>query len=341
MKFSNRLIFFIIFVLAATLTAAYFFPVQGSSVTLSAYIASICGNGTQELTEQCDGSDLNGQTCAGLGYDSGALSCGANCAFNASACAAAPAPSGGGGGGGGSGVIYTPPATGVTLQGKAYPNAPLTVLKDGQVAAITKADSFGDFKIQLTTITAGAYTFGIWAEDKDGVKSVTFSFTVTVIAGTVTTISGIFIPPTINLSQQNVSRGEILDIYGQTAPQSNVDVHIYSDEIVKKAEADKNGSWNYSLNTTDLNEGAHTTKAKSDSNGLISTFSQTLSFYIGRGIPGAICQWANLNGDGRVNLVDFSILLYWWGRANDCADQNKNGVVDLADFSVMMYYWTG
>jgi len=42
-----------------------------------------------------------------------------------------------------------------------------------------------------------------------------------------------------------------------------------------------------------------------------------------------------------VNITDFSILLYWWGTDNACADQNHNGTVDLIDFSIMMYYWTG
>jgi len=207
---------------------------------------------------------------------------------------------------------------------------------------VTKADSLSDFKITLTTLTAGSYTFGIWAEDRDGNKSVTFSITVTITSGTTTTISGIFIPPTIKLSSTSVSRGGTLNIAGQTAPESDIDVYVYSEEeIVKKTKSNQIGAWAYALDTGVLAEGSHTTKAKSVLSGLISTFSQTLSFYVGEGGVQAICGRGNLNGDGRVNLVDFSIMLYWWGKANDCADQNKNGVVDLADFSIMMYYWTG
>jgi hypothetical protein len=33
--------------------------------------------------------------------------------------------------------------------------------------------------------------------------------------------------------------------------------------------------------------------------------------------------------------------MYYWGTDNECADQNQNGIVDLVDFSIMMYYWTG
>ncbi len=51
---------------------------------------------------------------------------------------------------------------------------------------------------------------------------------------------------------------------------------------------------------------------------------------------------ADLNRDGRVDLVDFSILLYNWGRPqNPVADLNADGRVDLVDFSILLYWWTG
>ena len=68
---------------------------------------------------------------------------------------------------------------------------------------------------------------------------------------------------------------------------------------------------------------------------------KSISFFVGTVGGEAVCAEADLNGDGRVNITDFSILLYHWGTDNECADQNQNGVVDLIDFSVMMYYWTG
>lgn len=44
-----------------------------------------CGNGQIDPGEQCDGSNLNGQTCVTLGHDGGTLSC-TSCAFNEAAC---------------------------------------------------------------------------------------------------------------------------------------------------------------------------------------------------------------------------------------------------------------
>jgi len=51
----------------------------------------------------------------------------------------------------------------------------------------------------------------------------------------------------------------------------------------------------------------------------------------------------DMNGDQRVNLIDFSILAYWYKRPNPLAsvDLNKDGKVDLVDVSILAFYWTG
>lgn len=51
---------------------------------------NLCGNGVKDSGEACDGSDLGGQTCIGLGFSGGTLSCTASCSFNTSACTGAP-----------------------------------------------------------------------------------------------------------------------------------------------------------------------------------------------------------------------------------------------------------
>ena len=47
-----------------------------------------CGNGQIELGEECDGSNLDGQTCATLGFDSGSLACTYFCEFDTTQCQA-------------------------------------------------------------------------------------------------------------------------------------------------------------------------------------------------------------------------------------------------------------
>ena len=50
------------------------------------FVLGGCGDGIAEGTEDCDGADLVGQTCFGLGYTTGTLACNANCTFDVSAC---------------------------------------------------------------------------------------------------------------------------------------------------------------------------------------------------------------------------------------------------------------
>ena len=312
-----------------------------TAVVISTVKIAVCGNNIREANEVCDRTDLAGKTCQDFGYTHGDLACSPTCdAFDTSGCytppAPAPAPA--------PGPAPAPPpvVTKVVLQGKAYPGAKITVLIDGKVAALITADSLANFKAEITDITAGVWSFGLWAEDKEGRRSITFSFTVTVSAGMTTTISSIFIPPTIELDKVNVLKGETLNIFGQTAPESEITISVESPEIVKKTKAGKEGDWDYPLDTSPLEEGSHTTRARAeDPTDLKSSYSKVLAFYVGKYRVAEICPKADFNKDGKTNLVDFSIMLYWWGKYNPCVDQNQDGIINLPDFSILMYYWTG
>jgi len=51
---------------------------------------------------------------------------------------------------------------------------------------------------------------------------------------------------------------------------------------------------------------------------------------------------ADLNGNGRINTQDLSILLSFWGStARPAADINQDGYVNTQDFSIMLSQWTG
>ncbi len=50
-----------------------------------------CGNGAIDAGEECDGADLQGNDCMGLGFDGGVLACDAKtCMFDTTGCNAAP-----------------------------------------------------------------------------------------------------------------------------------------------------------------------------------------------------------------------------------------------------------
>ena len=251
-----------------------------------------------------------------------------------------PSPPGGGGGG----VVPPSPPANVIFKGRAYPNAALTIFKDEVVAATFFAESSGLFEKELTGVRGGVYNFGISAEDNREIKSVTLGFTASILGGRTTTISGIFISPTISLVPTQVEKGHLVNIFGQSFPESQVKIFVASaEEIVKESISDQEGNWDYKLNTALLREGEHEARAKAlFQDGEQTSFSHILPFLVLA--PGTlVCKGADLNFDGKINLIDFSILLYFWGQSspsNRCVDINFDNMVDLVDFSIMMYWWT-
>ena len=318
-----------------------------------------CGNTHKEEIEDCDTNDFGDQSCLTLGFVSGALICTVDCTISVSNCVASDSDGGStsGGGtsrGGASGDMYgynpgseDQDETKVVMKGKSYPNVDVHILVDGVVVGIVRTDAKADFYFETNEVTPGVASFGFWSEDKSSLKSTLLTITFRVVSSAVSTISGIYISPTINMDKNSIKQGEAVRIYGQTVPETEVHVHIHSEEeFIEQTNSQESGDWELIFNTTPLSEEFHTAKAlfqvaTTDGNIIKSGFSRSVSFHVGK-IGGIVpCPEADLNHDTRVNLTDFSILLFHWGTDDICADQNQNGTVDLIDFSIMMYYWTG
>jgi len=238
---------------------------------------------------------------------------------------------------------YVPPNTEIIFKGRAYPSAIVTILKNNSVIANFKAEQSGLFERRISGMPGGTYNFSIFAEDTEGNNSVTISFMVGVLENRITTISNIFIPSTISINPQAVLQGEKINIFGQVFPESNIRIFVSPFDLVKETAASNQGKWSLDLETDSLEAGEYKVKNKSFyGEGEQSGFSQELSFKIIKKVEA--CKGADLNIDGKVDLVDFSILLYFWEQkkpANRCADINSDGTVDIIDFSIMMYQWTG
>ncbi len=237
------------------------------------------------------------------------------------------------------GGIYIPPETEVIFEGRAYPLANLTILKNNTVIATLKAEQSGLFEKEIKGIAGGTYNFSIFAEDTEGRKSVTIGFTVSILEGRITTVSGIFIPPTIEVSPISIRKGEMLNIFGQVFPESKVYIFVLPIALTMETIGSREGNWSLKLDTTSLETGEHKVKAKSFfGEGEQSEFSGEIPFEVS-----IICKGADLNFDGAINVFDFSILLHWWEAKNlphSCVDINFDKIVDVIDFSVMMHYWT-
>jgi len=277
-----------------------------------------------------------------------------------------PGPGGGGSGGGGGGgqgqsegrgfgeYLPYPPEPGlpgVVLTGWAYPTSEVTILKDGTEQGKVLANNIAEFGAFLEELNQGIYTFSLWGTDPEGRKSSTYSTTFWIDAGTQTTVSDIVLSPSVALANTEFKSGETIELFGYSVPGETVEAWLIAkgetglsqeNAVIKQTEVLSSGKWNIYFNTTGMSDGQYQVKAKT----IIelygeSGFSLVLNFAIGGALDEEICSGADLNGDGLVNLTDFSILLYYWGTDDDCADQNDDGIVDLTDFSIMMFFWTG
>jgi hypothetical protein len=260
-----------------------------------------------------------------------------------------PSPSPGGGGGGGGGGIYVPSQTTARFDGKAYPKSAVTLLKDAQVAGTTIAGADANFQISVSGLSPGNFIFSLYSEDNRGNRSSLLTFPVGITAGSYTAVSGIFIAPTIDVDKSEVKRGDNIAIFGQSAPQADIVISVSSEnEFFGKTISDKDGVYLYNFDTSFIDYGTHYTKSKASIGNLdVSGFSRVISFKVGTKTiltpEKKTIAKADFNQDNKVNLVDFSILSYWYKRPSppSSTDLNGDGRVDLIDFSIMAYYWTG
>ncbi|MCX6788250.1 MAG: dockerin type I repeat-containing protein [Candidatus Kaiserbacteria bacterium] len=288
-------------------------------------------------------------------HDPNSIAIATSSQVSATPTAPAPPPSDSGGGGSSGGGSAPPPSTqsaGVNFSGRAYPRSTITLLQDAQVKASTVADANASFQISLTNVSAGNYIYSVYSEDSAGNRSGLLSFPVSVTAGATTNITGIFISPTIDVDKSQVKQGDNIAIFGQSAPKSSITITVNSDvQLFLQAKSDAVGAYLYNLDTSPLEIGSHSAKSKAAVAGEISDFGKTVGFAVGdqtilkKAAPKCSDLIGDLNCDGHVNLIDFSILAYWYKRtlANNGikADLNHDGKVSLTDFSILAAHWTG
>jgi len=345
LKFKNY--FILIFLLFLASYFLFLQKIKGQSVSVSAIIPGVCGNGIKEIGEACDGSDFGGQTCLNFGFSGGTLSCNSNCTINTSGCTTPSPPSGGGGGGGG----YILRETRLVISGRAYPNSEVFLLKDGETALEVRAGSDGKFIFSLTNISPGNYFYTLYAEDSRGNRSTLYTFPVKIEQGQTIEVSNIILSPTIDVDKLEVKRGEFLTIFGSATPRADVLISVSSEEeLFLKVSTNDDGSYLYQLDTGLLDLGTHYTKSKTIlAQQYVSNYSRVVSFKVGQTTvlkkTGKCPQIGDFNGDCRVNLIDFSIMAYWYKRPLTAegkkTDLNNDGKVDLIDFSILAYWWTG
>jgi hypothetical protein len=254
-----------------------------------------------------------------------------------------------------SAVVQAPPPpeepdTIVRFTGLAYPGSELTFERNGTFLATVPADPNARFDVAIE-MDPGTYTFSIQGEDVDGREGPVFNISVTLTSGVTVTITGIFLGPTIEADQSSIQVGDTITFLGITIPDSDVNLFVSSETVTSyDTSSDNDGLWSQSLIAGEdlLTPGNHEARSKATSDdGEISEYSKTVAFTVTDEDEPDPCEFStpgDLNCDSFVNLVDFSILMFYWEQSNPAnarADINNDGIVDIIDFSIMMFYWTG
>ncbi len=257
-----------------------------------------------------------------------------------------PTPSGPSGGGGGGGLFLK--GGDVTITGSGIPGASLTILKDGKIEKEDQVSVLGTFSNQFTSLERGTYTWGVYMKDPNGNLSSTYNSTIYLIGGTNNIIAPVYLSPTIKAATSTVGLGGTIAISGYAIPLTTVQAimnkqgDLNSKIITGTTTSNGNGSWKMTLPTDGLTKGTYEVKAQSLINKHDqSNFSPTLYIGVGQNPNPNFKNRSDLNRDGKVNLVDFSILLFNWKTADAVADINQDGNVNLTDFSIMLSNWTG
>lgn len=234
----------------------------------------------------------------------------------------------------------------VTLIGKTSPNATLVVLKDGAQVMSAQAGSTGSFQVVVPSLERGTYSFSVYARDSKQRKSASYTSTLALVQGTNNILSGILLPPTLGLEKDTISLGEAARALGETFPGGKVDLVVSPQSTGGTAKqltatTSSTGLWSIDIDANSLTAGSWGLKARVTTGQSQSDYGTPVFLGVGKSPGKNPGLRADINKDGKVNLVDFSIMLSFWNTDNALADINEDGIVNLADFSIMLFNWTG
>ena len=242
----------------------------------------------------------------------------------------------------------------MNFSGTAYPGAVVTILRDGVILTTTVANPSGSFLATIAGVEAGSYVFSAYAKDPTGEVSTSSNFPFVIDGKSIVNISGILVAPTLDIDKVLLQSGDNLTMSGYGAPNSDVRITSSQFSSVFLTHTHANGSYSYIASASLFSSGIYTVHSQETVGGQLSPFSRAKIFFVGLTtpplngvpttptVPGA-CIPGDLNCDGKVDIIDFSILKYWYGKPNPPAavDLDGTGLVGLKDFSILAADWTG
>jgi len=235
--------------------------------------------------------------------------------------------------------------TSVIFSGRAYPNGKIRVYRRSAIESSFRndylpnfdidIDNNGDFNKTFTALLQSQYLFALEGIDKDGQSGGILSFTADLLSNNSLVVNGIFLPPTINIQDKLITKGNEIKITGYAYPNSNIELKV--DNVLRfNATADSSGHYEISINTSRFSSKSHFVAARqTDKDGKVSDFSVPKNFTV----SALKYPRTDFNGDNVIDIKDWSIFLFRW-KANAVLkafdDLNLDGKVDIADLSIFL-----
>ncbi|MBI3634213.1 MAG: hypothetical protein HY228_01180 [Candidatus Yonathbacteria bacterium] len=231
--------------------------------------------------------------------------------------------------------------TTVSFLGKAFPKGTIQIidktLSDEKIFNQKNIiDDDGSFRISFVGIFQTLHSFGLIVKDSLGRSSQTKFFTIDTRSDDFV-VKDILTPPTIDIVNGQVSRGSNALVTGYASPKHIVQIKL--DGIIKdKIITEKDGSYLFKLSTGELAFGQHKVQAIQidPASAKESDLSLSRTFVVSRL---SVVQ-ADLSGDGKIDIRDWSIFLSRWvskdSLLRESIDLNGDGKINIIDFSIFI-----
>ncbi len=242
---------------------------------------------------------------------------------------------------GGGGVQTLP--TLVKFSGRAYPDATLTIVtkdKDQLQDVLVKTDIVknrdGVFAITFDELPLKMQkTYSLAISDADGRPTQTKFYTLDIVPEK-TAEKKIFAAPTITIKRDVIAKGKPVEVEGYVTPGSQLEFELDGKALAARPSLESGGVYYLSLDASVLALGGHTIRARQvDYAGTTSDYSLTGTFTVSDYVPET-----DLNGDGIVNISDWSIFLLLWGsddvEGRRAIDFNRDRKINLSDLSIFI-----
>ena len=223
----------------------------------------------------------------------------------------------------------------ITVSANASDNVGVTRVEFFINGQLISTDMSSPYTASLNTNNYTNGQYALTARAYDAANNNRTSSTVNITINNTTTPPPDTTPPTVSLTSPTAG-STISGTHTMTATAGDnvgvTRVEFYIDGTLRNT--DTSAPFSYNVNTTTLSNGNHTFRARAYDAANNSTWSTTITATVNN----VTYIDEDINQDGRVNILDFSLLVARFGQTGGSlgrADINGDGRVNILDFSLL------